>query len=254
MPNKLILSDETIEKVKSLYISGIGSSSISKTLNISKPKILKILNTYGLIRNNKHSEEFYSQFWEEDGMWCGYWKCETCEKDIKFSVNNKSLLNRNLKKKKTCRECSLKKQIGYGNPFYGKKHTQESITKMLVTQRKTLKQVSKPEIEIIKKLTIDGHTVLSQHIVEKKSFDIYLPQYNLLIEFNGDYWHCNPIKYSPDYFNKKKCMLAKDIWEYDKNKLYLAKNNGYACEVIWETDYKKNNNIVLEIIKKHEAK
>lgn len=31
----------------------------------------------------------------------------------------------------------------------------------------------------------------------------------------------------------------KEIWVYDKDKLYLAKKEGYNCEVIWETDNKK---------------
>jgi hypothetical protein len=47
-------------------------------------------------------------------------------------------------------------------------------------------------------------------------------------------------------------MFAKDMWEYDKNKLDLAKNNDYNIEVIWESDYKKNNNIIFEIISKYE--
>ena len=34
-------------------------------------------------------------------------------------------------------------------------------------------------------------------------------------------------------------MSVKEIWDYDKDKLYLAKKNNYTCEVIWESDYKK---------------
>ena len=54
------------------------------------------------------------------------------------------------------------------------------------------------------------------------------------------------------YYNHKKNKTAKEIWEYDKHKLYLAKKEGYNCEVIWETDYKKNNSIIIEIIKNYE--
>ena len=68
----------------------------------------------------------------------------------------------------------------------------------------------------------------------------------------GDYWHCNPKKYEADYNNKKKNKTAKEIWEYDKNKLYLAKKYGYNCIVIWEADYKKNKNIVKEIFNNYE--
>ena len=111
---------------------------------------------------------------------------------------------------------------------------------------------SKVEDEIIKTLTDLSIECSPNHIVESKIFDIFIPKFNLLIEYNGDYWHCNPIKYSYDYINKKKNKTAGEIWEYDKNKLYLAKNKGYNCVVVWETDYKKNKNIILEIIKNYE--
>tara|TARA_R110002126_G_scaffold176553_1_gene325158 strand:- start:32 stop:172 length:141 start_codon:yes stop_codon:yes gene_type:complete len=43
-----------------------------------------------------------------------------------------------------------------------------------------------------------------------------------------------------------------EIWKYDKNKLYLAEKEDYYCEVIWETDYKKNKNLLFELIKNYE--
>jgi G:T-mismatch repair DNA endonuclease (very short patch repair protein) len=113
---------------------------------------------------------------------------------------------------------------------------------------------SKAEDEIIE--ILHGLNIKCQpnYIIESKIFDIYIPKYNLLVEYNGDYWHCNPNKYTYDYINKKKNMTAKDIWEQDKNKLYLAEKNGYACEIIWESDYKKNKNVILEIINRYEQK
>jgi hypothetical protein len=41
------------------------------------------------------------------------------------------------------------------------------------------------------------------------------------------------------------------MWEYDTNKLDLAIKNGYTCEVIWENDYKKNKNIINDLINKY---
>lgn len=82
--------------------------------------------------------------------------------------------------------------------------------------------------------------------------DIYIPELNLIIEFNGDYWHCNPIKYDKDYFHQVKNMTVQQLWEYDKNKIDLIKSKGYNLEVIWETDYEKNHKIIEEILKKYE--
>jgi len=110
---------------------------------------------------------------------------------------------------------------------------------------------SRAEDEIISQLKNVGIDSTPNYIIEGKIFDVYVPSLNLLIEYNGDYWHCNPIKYESEYINKKKNKTAKEIWEYDTKKLYLAKENGYDCKVIWETDYNKNKNIILELIKNY---
>jgi len=111
---------------------------------------------------------------------------------------------------------------------------------------------SKAEDEIIEKLNKLKIDVIPNFIIDGKIFDIYIPKFNLIIEYNGDYWHCNPIKYSGEYYNKKKNKLAKDIWKYDNDKLYLVKNKNYLYEVIWETDYKKDKDLINKIIEKYE--
>lgn len=110
---------------------------------------------------------------------------------------------------------------------------------------------SKAEDEIIKMLENMGIEAIPNFRIETKIFDIYIPKFNLLIEYNGDYWHCNPIKYDENYLHTKKNKTAKELWEYDANKLDLAIKNGYTCEVIWEYDYKKNNNIINDLINKY---
>lgn len=300
MPTKIILSDETLSEIKRLYLSSLSSTNIEKILNIPKPRVLRALKELNILRNRFISEEFYTNFWFENDMWWGYWKCNECDTDVKFSVEKKSLLNRNLKKKNICKKCSLLKQVGEGNSFYGKKHSKSSIDKIslkkkgvstsdhmstpeyrklfsdMTTERwasgrmedvrikmsNFLKQRwasgelkgynrSKAEDEIIFQLRNIGIETIPNYLIGSKIFDIYIPKYNLLIEYNGDYWHCNPIKYKPDYLNQKKNKTAKELWDYDTEKLYLAKQNGYNTMVIWEADYKKNKNIVLDLIKNY---
>jgi hypothetical protein len=111
--------------------------------------------------------------------------------------------------------------------------------------------VSKKEKEILKEIKKMGFDVIGSHKVDTKICDIYIPSLNLIIEYNGDYWHCNPKKYNSDYFNKKKGKYAWEIWEYDKNKLELIKNYDYNLEVIWEDDLKNNDKIIKHIIKKY---
>ena len=45
---------------------------------------------------------------------------------------------------------------------------------------------------------------------------------NKIIEFNGDYWHCNPNIFPSDYFNSVKQKTANEIWDYDKRKKECA--------------------------------
>lgn len=289
------------QKIIQLYLDGIGSTTISKMLSINKKKILTLLKEKKLIRVRHLPKEFYDNFWEINGVWYGHWVCENCNEKILFSVNEKSLLNRNLKNKKICKKCSLLKQFGEGNPFFGKKHSDKTINKISQSRIgiRTSDHMSKPEyrelvsrlakerwsngsmeevrikmsnlmkkrisngelkgynrskaedeiIEILKKMDLES---IPNFILEGKIFDIFIPKFNLLIEYNGDYWHCNPKKYDPNYFNTKKSKTAKEIWEYDKNKIDLAVKHNYNYEVIWESDYKSNKDILYKTIKKYD--
>ena len=60
-----------------------------------------------------------------------------------------------------------------------------------------------------------------------------------IIEFNGDYWHCNPNIYGLNYYNKSKKSTAQQIWKYDKDKINFAKSKGYQVLVIWESEYQQ---------------
>jgi len=37
-------------------------------------------------------------------------------------------------------------------------------------------------------------------------------------------------------------MTAKDIWQYDSNKLEMARTAGFTVLVIWESDYLESEN------------
>jgi len=88
--------------------------------------------------------------------------------------------------------------------------------------------------------------------------DFYDKTKNLVIEFQGDYWHANPNKYNKEdilefptnILNRKDKIKAKEIWEYDKNKKdFICKelNNPIYLQ-IWESDYRSNPNKVINDI------
>lgn len=71
-------------------------------------------------------------------------------------------------------------------------------------------------------------------------YDFTIKETKKIIEFNGDYWHCNPSKYEESYYHSVKNKTAKDIWKYDRYKKELAESHNYTMLTIWESDYKED--------------
>lgn len=97
---------------------------------------------------------------------------------------------------------------------------------------------TKPEryfAKILDELDIQYET---QAPVKRYVCDFYLPEYNMIIEIDGDYWHANPAKFSPEDLIGGKKMFAKDVWVYDKNKTKTIKESGFRVLRYWASDLK----------------
>jgi very-short-patch-repair endonuclease len=80
----------------------------------------------------------------------------------------------------------------------------------------------------------------------KAFYDVYIPQFNTLIEVDGDFWHCNPKIYPEAIYESQKKNLLRD---HEKNT--WAVDNGYSIIRFWEYDINHNKEHVIEILKKH---
>ena len=71
-----------------------------------------------------------------------------------------------------------------------------------------------------------------------------------IIEFNGDFWHANPILYEKsDIVRKNPIQTADEIWENDARRIQSLEKLGYQVKVVWEHDYRANpQKIVCECI------
>ena len=93
---------------------------------------------------------------------------------------------------------------------------------------KTKNLNSKGELEIIKFLQtigINNIIKLNYGILKNKELDIFLPDYNIAIEYNGLYWHSEKFKSNNYHQNKTNECLSKNIrlihifeneWIYNK--------------------------------------
>ena len=86
-------------------------------------------------------------------------------------------------------------------------------------------------------------------------YDYVVPDLKLCVEFNGDYWHCNPAKYSADYVIAQCNKTAADIWKYDAEKINCMKETrGFNVVVVWESDnHAEQIANILEIISESKA-
>ena len=95
----------------------------------------------------------------------------------------------------------------------------------------------------------------NQELVLKHKNGIFLYDFTdelqkKIIEYNRDQYHANPSIYEkndmPHPYHKTKDYTAESIWNKDREKISLAKNNGYDVIIIWDSEYKKNPKQIIE--------
>ena len=120
----------------------------------------------------------------------------------------------------------------------GSKYTQSAISNNMIKELCDILKINVPISELC--LINNNKNRVKTHYF----YDFY---YNdKIIEFNGDYWHCNPNKWKPDSINKSLKLTAQEVWNKDNDKKTCAENNGYKVLVIWEYDYKQNKEDVIK--------
>jgi G:T-mismatch repair DNA endonuclease (very short patch repair protein) len=106
--------------------------------------------------------------------------------------------------------------------------------------------------EIVKSSSIKSNEVLYGKTEKYLNGYFYdLTYKNKIIEFNGDYWHANPLKYSNDKTLRMVCetRLVEDIWARDVKKINHAISNGYEVKIVWENDFvNRREDIIKECI------
>jgi very-short-patch-repair endonuclease len=88
----------------------------------------------------------------------------------------------------------------------------------------------------------------SQYVLCGYNFDYYLPTKDVVIEVDGDFWHCNPSKYpyGPIYHSQKVTLRN------DKKKNLICENtNGLTFLRFWESDINDRPDWVIEQLNQH---
>jgi len=105
---------------------------------------------------------------------------------------------------------------------------------------------SKGQLELLDRLRVSGYTTEGEYLVDGRPFDIKIG--NLLIEFNGTYWHLDPRYYSTDYSDNNRNSI--ETWNRDLQKRNIAIENGYELIVVWQSDWESSeDNELKRVIK-----
>jgi very-short-patch-repair endonuclease len=89
-----------------------------------------------------------------------------------------------------------------------------------------------------------------QASIDKYTVD-FLVNEKYIVECYGDYWHCNPHRYTSSYFNKGKKKTAEEIWHRDMERKAQFEKMGYKFLCLWENDINNHPKIVRSKIKQN---
>lgn len=153
--------------------------------------------------------------------------CEKCGND--YEINLCTLRTRKDSNKTLCTIC---------NPLYSgcaNNHTTSKEEKEFVAEIK----------KIYNGIIIENdRTILG----DNKELDAYLPELNIGFEYNGDYWHANPLYYkSTDILAEGK--NAQEIWNRDELKKQICESKGIKLISVFSTDWLYHKDKVIEQLK-----
>lgn len=76
-------------------------------------------------------------------------------------------------------------------------------------------------------------------VIGRYLVDLLNENSKIIVEVNGDLWHCNPKFWKANDIHPNKKKTAKDIWEKDFNRKSFLESLGYKAYVLWEDDILK---------------
>jgi len=80
---------------------------------------------------------------------------------------------------------------------------------------------------------------INQHPLNGYLYDFYIPKHNLLIEVDGDWFHCNP-----DVHPEAIHEIQKFVKENDERKNQVVKDNNITLLRFWEKDINDNPEMI----------
>lgn len=203
---------------------------------------------------HKRAIETQKKNWKE-GKYKGWWENNDEETKLKIEGIKEKLRNdkkRGLKISKsltgvpkseeTKKNISKTQKKRYINNLQLKKDVSERRINWLKRKLKTKKTIIEKKFENI--LNLINLKNEFQYEFKKRLFDFYLNDYNILIEVDGNFYHCHPEIYKEPVYKSQKITLKND-----KYKNVLCKNHNITLLRYWEKDINERPEWIISDLK-----
>jgi G:T-mismatch repair DNA endonuclease (very short patch repair protein) len=250
-------------KTKYFYNKNYGVDNCSQLDTIKEKKKKTFIKNYGV--DNIFKNELFKDWISENNF---AWNLTKIDIEKRIEKQKKSILNfwndknnedyinkiknNNKKKYQNFIESLSDNELSIYNKKKGEWWYKLSDEQKSEFFKKRYRFSSSIETTISNTLSLLGIEHSRQKRINKYFYDIHITNTKILIEVNGDYWHCNPLFYKKDDYVKfpLKEIKCNEIWEKDKLKNNIAKDKGYVIIYIWEYDIKNSNNLKELVLNK----
>ena len=211
-----VMSDAAKEKIKKVCLDKYGVD------NPSKSRIVQ--NRIRMRWFNDHNKKFLSDHNVEcidKNLTAAVFICKKCNNTFSYSISH----------------------------FYNllKIHKNETFCPYCVT-RDTSKSSGEKEVAAYVKEIYCGNILENDRtVLEGHELDIYLPELNIAMEYDGTYWHADPRFYESTSFLYNN-RTAEEIWSRDEQKDKMCIDKGIKLFRIKEYDWKHNKDDIKKMV------
>jgi very-short-patch-repair endonuclease len=164
--------------------------------------------------------------------------CSQCTKRYKSIAGLKRHKQIAHGKKKPVRKPAPKKASKKG--YAANKKVRVKGMTMPEIRQVLIEEMSQLEKDFMTLLQSFGIQYVSQYQIGSKFFDFYLPDYNIIIEVDGDYHHCNP-----EIYKRPQNATQRRAIKNDHRKNRLCEETGIQILRFWENDIRNRRDLVL---------
>jgi len=98
---------------------------------------------------------------------------------------------------------------------------------------------------LIEKYGFASHIQIQSMQVDECNNDL-----KIVVEYNGDMWHCNPRTWGANQYNSAIRMTAGEKWQKDIARHRMLEKLGYVVVVVWESEWILNAQKYLDRIER----